>query len=39
MMSDLAVLYTDLGGEIAAEELRKQEDFTKKVVVRLGRSI
>ena len=34
MMSDLAVLYTDLGGEIAAEELRKQEDFTKKVVVR-----
>ena len=33
MMSDLADLYTALGGFTAANELRKQEDFTRKIVV------
>ena len=33
MMSDLADLYTDIGGFTAANGLREQEDFTKKVVV------
>ena len=33
MMSDLADLYTDLGGFVAANGLREQEDFTNKVVV------
>ena len=36
MMSDLADLYADLGGDIAAEEIRKQEDFTKKMMVRIA---
>jgi hypothetical protein len=36
MMGDLADLYTDLDGETAANEVRKQEDFTKKVVVKIG---
>ena len=33
-MSDLAELYIDLGGDIAAEEIKKKENFTKKIVVR-----
>ena len=33
MMSDLADLYIDLGGFVAANGLREQEDFTNKVVV------
>ena len=33
MMSDLADLYTDLGGFVAANGLREQEDFTNKAVV------
>ena len=33
MMTDLADLYRDLGGLTAAEEISKQGDFTKKVVV------
>jgi hypothetical protein len=36
MMSDLADLYTALGGVTAANGLRKQEDFTKRVVVSLA---
>ena len=32
MMSDLADLFADLGGDIAAEEIRKQENFTKKMI-------
>ena len=32
-MTDLADLYRDLGGLTAAQEIRKQGDFTKKVVV------
>ena len=36
MMSDLADLYTALGGVTAANGLRKQKDFTKKVVVSLA---
>ena len=36
MMGDLAELYTDLDGETAANEVRKQENFTKKVVVKLA---
>ena len=32
-MTDLADLYTDLGGETVADEVRKQGDFTKKIVV------
>ena len=36
MMGDLADLYTDLDGETAAKEVRKQENFTKKVVVKLA---
>merc|ERR1712217_503434 len=34
MMGDLADLYTGLGGDIAAEGIRKQQDFTKKLLVR-----
>lgn len=37
MMSDLADLYTDLGGDIAAEEFRKQEDFAKKLVAKVDK--
>ena len=36
MMGDLADLNTDLDGETAANEVRKQENFTKKVVVKLA---
>jgi len=32
VMTDLADLYTDLGGETVADEVRKQGDFTKKIV-------
>ena len=33
MLSDLAHLYDDLGGDIAADQIRKQESFTKKIAV------
>ena len=32
-MIDLADLYFDLEGDIAAKEVRKQKDFTKKILV------
>ena len=35
LMNDLADLYTSVGGETAANEIRKQGDFTQKVVVSL----
>lgn len=37
MMSDLADLYTALGGVTAANGLRKQEDFTKRVVTNINK--
>lgn len=37
MMSDLADLYTDLGGDIAAQELRKQEAFAKKLAAKMDK--
>jgi len=33
MMGDLAELYTELGGDIAAEGIKKQQDFAKKLLV------
>ena len=33
MIGDLVDLYTDLGGFSAANDLRKQEDFTRNIVV------
>ena len=33
MMSDLADLYADLGGDIAAKEMRKHSRFTKTIAV------
>ena len=33
LMNDLADLYTSVGGETAANEIHKQGDFPKKVVV------
>ena len=35
MMNDLADLYTALGGVIAANGLRKQKDFTRKLAISL----
>ena len=35
-MNDLADLYTSVGGDTAANEIRKQGDFTQKVVVSLA---
>jgi len=35
MMSDLAELYFDLGGDFAAEEIKKKENFTKKIVAKI----
>ena len=37
LMNDLADLYTSVGGETAANEIRKQGDFTLKDVVSLFR--
>lgn len=34
MMGDLADLYTELEGDIAAKNIRKQQDFIKKLLVR-----
>ena len=38
LMNDLADLYTSVGGETAANEIRKQGDFTQKVVVSFSSS-
>jgi len=35
MMSDLAELYIDLGGDIAAEQIKKKENFAKKIVAKI----
>ena len=37
MMGDLADLYTELGGDMAAKGIRKQQDFTKKLLVRYAK--
>ena len=37
MMGDLADLYTELGGDIAAKDIKKQQDFTKKLLVRYAK--
>jgi len=37
MMGDLADLYTDLDGDTAANEIRKQENFTKKAVATINK--
>ena len=33
VMGDLVELYTELGGDIAVKGIRKQQDFTKKILV------
>ena len=37
MMGDLADLYTELGGDMAAKGIRKQQDFTKNLMVRYAK--
>ena len=34
MMGSLADLYTELGGDITAKDIRKQQNFTNKLLVR-----
>ena len=34
MMGDLADLYTAIGGDIAAKDIKKHQDSTKKLLVR-----
>ena len=37
MMGDLVDLYTELGGDIAAKDIKKQQEFTKKLLVRYAK--
>jgi len=37
MMGDLANLYTELGGDIAAKDIKKQQDFTKKLLTKIDK--
>jgi len=37
MMGDLVDLYTELGGDIAAKDIKKQQDFTRKLLTKIDK--